>query len=279
VTSTLEAASASARNVYPPGTVLLPCHDHARYHHFTNDMILLDVPDGTEISVNRSASIVQNLNMGIAGLPESSDWVWIIGDDHTFARDIIMRLLTHLYDVPEEQQVDIVAPLCVRRGPPFSLVAFDAQVKIDEVPHPAYHSVQFQDLPQHGLVEVVACGSAGMLVRRKVFDAIGSPWFANSTGLFVDEDMEFCRRARAKGFKVYLDVDNAIGHLGILAAWPRKVDGEWGLILDFQGQGDNRIFMPGGIRTEEVKPGDTQQHYGVYGDPKGNFTVHDGGRT
>lgn len=234
---------------HPPGSVIVPCHDLARYHHFTHDLMILDVPDGSTVLFNRSASITQNLNQATETFMEGDgEWIWQIGDDHTFQRDVVMRLLAH--------QVDIVAPLCTRRGPPFSLVAFDAEAEgTDELGRQMYHSLQFEDLPEHGLLEVIAAGGAGMLIRRGVLEAIGYPWFENSDGLTTDEDMQFCRRAREAGFTIWVDVDTAIGHLGIVNAVPTRRAGMWGLTLDLQGAGQAQFFMPGGMTDEKVKTG------------------------
>src|SRR5262245_33993335 len=114
------------RNDYPPGMVVVPCHDQARYHQFTHDLTMLDVPDETVISFQRGASIVQNLNTALDDLLRQPDkeWAWLIADDHSFDRDIIVRLLRH--------DADIIVPLVTRRGPPFSLVVFDERVGEDD---------------------------------------------------------------------------------------------------------------------------------------------------
>ena len=223
---------------FPPGIVIVPCHDLARYHHFSHDLTLLDVPDETVINFNRSASVVQNMNMGIEEMIRvDAAWAWLIGDDHVFPRDVIVKLLRH--------DVDIVVPLCAKRGPPFSLVCMNEELGADEQGRPLYRTMEYRELPDEdsGLFEVASAGTAGMLVKRHVFEELGSPWFSNSDGFTVNEDMEFCRRAREAGFKILVDPGTAIGHLGILAAWPAKVNGTWGVKLDLQ-QGAH-VFFPG----------------------------------
>jgi len=242
-------ATPEQRDQYPPGMVFVPCHDLARYHGFTNDLVLLDVPDGTEINFTRSSSIVQNFNLGVETMLQSqAQWMWVIGDDHMFGRDVVLRLLKH--------DVDIVAPLCVRRGPPFTLVAFDeAGSKVDADGNPLYHMLDMDDLPDHGLMPIPATGSAGMLIKRSVFEALEPPWFRNGDLVTVNEDVIFCERVREElGLTVWLDVDTYIGHLGTFCAMPMHQDGRWGLMFDFLGRGENRIFLPGG-----VKPGDPRR--------------------
>lgn len=140
--------------------------------------------------------------------------------------------------------------MCVRRGPPFTLVAFDHQRGTNEDGQPLYHMMNLTDLPDHGLIEVPATGSAGMLIRRHVLDELGPPWFENSNGLTIDEDVEFCRKAREAGFRVMIDVDTQIGHIGTIVASPSYQQGQWGLLIDFLGRGENKIFLPGGVRPD-----------------------------
>jgi len=233
---------------FPKGMVILPCHDLARYHQFTHDMLLLDVPHGTYPSVNRSCSVVQNMNMGVEQLLESdAAWAWVIGDDHAFNRDTVVRLLRH--------QVDVVVPLCTKRGPPFSLVLHDKTCGFDEYGRQLYNTIQFPELPDEdsGLFEVVAAGTAGMLIQRHVFEKLKPPWFENSDGQTVNEDMEFCRKVRRAGYKILADPATSIGHTGIVTAWPKKIDGKWGLLLDLNGAA---VFIANGVNLEAPPEGD-----------------------
>lgn len=240
-------ASVEERNQYPPGVVGIPCSDMARYHLFTTSLTLLDVPDGTDIAIHTSASVVENMNTIVRHMPEECEWLWVVGDDHTFSRDIVLRLLAH--------DVDIVVPLCARRTPPFSLVAFDREDGEDEHGRPVYHVMQYDEIPNEPLVEIVAAGTAGMLIKRRVLDEMGYPWFSNSDGFTINEDVEFCRRARELGYKVWLDTTVAIGHLGVVAVVPARRGGMRGFSLNFPGGGgNNEIFIPGGVRSDDQWP-------------------------
>jgi hypothetical protein len=205
-------------------------------------MVLLDVPDGTQISIMRSASVLQNMNMGIDSMSDESEWLLILGDDHAFGRDLFLRLAAH--------DVDIVAPLVTRRSPPFGLVAFDEEAgEKDEYGRALMHSLQFEDIPDEGgLIEVLATGSAGMLIKRKVLDDIGPPWFQNSDGLSMDEDVNFCRRAQIHGYTIWLDTSTPMGHMSNFIAWPVVREDMKGLVVDFMGQGINKIYMPNGMQ-------------------------------
>ena len=230
---------------FSPGCVIVPCHDMARWHQFTYDLNHLDVPDGTLQLMNRSSSIVQNMNMSVEQMLDSeAEWAWIVGDDHGFKRDVVLKLLAH--------DLDVVVPLCAKRGPPFSLVVYDRECGHDEEDRPLYNTMQYPDLPTDGeLFEVEAAGTAGMLVKRHVFEAIGSPWFRNWDDITINEDFVFCRRLREAGFKIWVDPTLAISHIGMLAAFPELIDGKWGLSLDLQGA---QIHIPNGIKLESGEP-------------------------
>jgi hypothetical protein len=71
-----------------------------------------------------------------------------------------------------------------------------------------------------GIEEVGSIGMGVMLIKRKVFEALTEPWFEtpwrNDKRGYVGEDVFFCRKAQAAGFKIYIDhdVSKEIGHIG-----------------------------------------------------------------
>jgi hypothetical protein len=86
-----------------------------------------------------------------------------------------------------------------------------------------------------------------MLIRRHVLEELGDPWFVNEAADGWTEEFYFCERARAAGFKVLVDPQVALGHIGNVTILPKKKDGVWGLALQFAGLGPSEIFYPGGI--------------------------------
>lgn len=222
-----------------PGTIAVPCADLARYSAFWTDLHFLNT-DHT-LAIVRGMDVTSNLNTIFREMLEG-DWVWIMGDDHTFDKDILNRLL--------ERDVDVVVPMCAKKSPPFNLVSFKSEEMVvyesDGKEYPHYTYVTPADLPtEGGLMKVHAVGSAGMLVRRHVIDAIGDPWFENSTGTVINDDLEFCRKIRDAGFDIWLDTDEHLGHIGHFTVYPSRRDDSWGVYLDFGGKGENRIFMKG----------------------------------
>ena len=150
------------------------------------------------------------------------DWVWIMGDDHIWEPDLLPRLIEH--------DVDIVVPNCLKRNPPWTSVVFSRQDQDG-----AYVMAQ-QDgaLPEDELVEIHAAGSAGMLIKAEVLDAIGDPYFRpDPQGVGLNEDLYFCQRAREHGFKLYCDTGALLGHISKYTVWPEYRDGEWQMSMEF----------------------------------------------
>lgn len=61
-----------------------------------------------------------------------------------------------------------------------------------------------------GLMEVHANGMGFMLVQRQVFDLVVNPFYSNNPDTW--EDFSFAEKARAKGFKSYVDPEIIVGH-------------------------------------------------------------------
>jgi len=222
---------------YPIGTVVVPCQTLARYSRFALSLATVDLPDGSLVVMRESMDVTSALNDVISN-EMVGEWLWIMGDDHVFHQRMLLDLL--------DRDVDVVVPLCAKKSPPFRLVAFsDSELREhdDGVEYPHYTYLDLETLPEGGLVEVHAAGSAGMLVRKRVLDAVGEPWFENSAGTVINDDLEFCRKVREAGFKIHLDVEQSLGHIGAFTVYPSQRDGVWGITFDFGGKGTNAIFM------------------------------------
>jgi hypothetical protein len=108
----------------------------------------------------------------------------------------------------------------------------------DQLPDGRYEKWAWKDLPESGLVECVAAGTGGMLIRKKVLTAMPAPWFevgqVNTERL--SEDLHFCTKARGLGFSIYADMDTPIGHTTPMTIWPRGYEGSQHVEADI-GQG------------------------------------------
>lgn len=206
----------------PPGTVAVIADEVSRFSRFSLALAALSAPPGSKIRFGIGREIAGQTNKIIRELPAEHEWIWLQGDDHVFVPTLLLDLLAH--------NVDVVAPLVTHRQHPFRPVVYGEEVETG-----AHRYLDFSELPEHGLIDVHACGSAGMLIRRNVLDALEDPWleFTPVAGGVLGEDLSLCRKIREAGFKIHVDLDSSIGHLFITAAWPRYVDGQWVSYIDF----------------------------------------------
>lgn len=225
-----------------PGTIALPTSEIGRYAIFTVALAATQQPDQTNLSVMCSASVVENLNESIRGLRDEDEWLWVLGDDHIWESNCLMRLLATMDEHPE---IDILVPLVVKRNPPWNVVVFrDAGLHEDGMPQ--WQPFAWEEIPEGGVFEIDAAGSAGMVVKREVLDAIGDPWFQSSGGVILNEDVMFCMAARELGYRVFATADVTMGHLGIYNVRPMRRGGRWGAMTEFSSPEEQfrQLFMP-----------------------------------
>ena len=179
-------------------------------------------PPGTAIMRITGRNIARQLNEGLQAVHGS--WLWRMDDDHVFQSDTLLRLLAH--------DVDIVAPLVLQRKRPFQAVVYREETDQGSVvPWP------MEELPDAGLLPVVAGPGAGMLVKKAVLDTMPFPWFeiGQLRSDDLSEDLYFYRKARRLGFQPYVDLDTVIGHLTPMVVWPNRTQQGWGKLFDVTG--------------------------------------------
>lgn len=224
-----------------PGTIALPTSEIGRFAMFTVALAGTRQPPDTHLVVMASASVTENINAVIRQLRPDDQWVWILGDDHVWEPDALLKLLEAL---DENLDADVIVPLVTKRNPPWYPVIFREAGERDGLP--MWQPFQWEEIPDHGTFEVDAAGSAGMLIRREVLDAIGDPWFQSTGGVFLNEDVSFCAAARALSFKVFASADVTMGHIGLFNVRPARRNGRWGALTEFSSPEEQfrHLFMP-----------------------------------
>ena len=202
-----------------------------RYAAAAQCMVALEKPAGTCVEWFSGGVNVGN-NRNVVAAHFAGDWLCMIDDDQVFAPDLLHRLLRHLAD----DRVDIVVPLILRRNPPHvpcllvSAPSKRADARVVELHEPHYVRYVLRQMNltnQRGRQAVEAAGSGIMLIRRRVFERVTTPWFERRGDL--GDDFHFCLKARAAGCGVYCDVDTTAGHVTPMAVWPtRQPSGRWG---------------------------------------------------
>lgn len=227
-----------------PGTIAVPTSEIGRYALFTASLAGTMQPPGCSLSMMASASVVENFNAIIRQLRDEDRFVWCLGDDHVWESDALIRLLQVMDDNPD---IDVLVPLVVKRNPPWNLVIFHEAGEYEDTGLPRWKPWSWEEVPEPGSepFEIDAAGSAGMLIRREVLDAVGDPWFENSGSVILNEDVMFCRKVRQLGFSLYATSDVTMGHLGIFNVRPMW-RGRWGAMTEFSSPEEQfrSLFMP-----------------------------------
>lgn len=200
---------------HPPGLAAFCTGDLSRYTSANRSMGGVQAPPGSCDWWHQSNNIADTINRAFAATLENPElqWCWLMGDDHTFPADTILRLL--------DRDVDVVVPLCVNRYPPFgATIVQSGRLK------------PWEELPGSGLYrlrEDETCGDAGLLVRRRVLEAMSPPWYGRlRSGALGVDDQVFVDRLRSEGFDVHVDLDTRIGHMTPFTMLPVSTgDGLW----------------------------------------------------
>jgi len=169
------------------------------YHTInTNDAVSLKISQGTLIANQRA-------ELSLDAMAEGCTHILFIDSDMRFPQDMIGRLLKH--------DLDIVATNCARRrmptGPTAQLYKENGEREL------------VWTMPEStGLQEVGSVGMGVMLIKANVFAALSEPWFETPWRMdkrgYIGEDVFFCQKAAAAGFKIWIDhdVSKEIGHIG-----------------------------------------------------------------
>ena len=193
----------------PKIQIIFAAVETPRFSEFHGDLWRLyhALPPGTPLPQWRvGVDICYSMNTAIRDSPKDVEAFWIIGDDHTFTPDTIARLWQH--------NVPVVVPYCLKRNAPHDPVAMQDD-----------GNTLFPTQNQTGLWQVPLVGTAGMLIRRYIFDQIGDPWFTVPSGDGIErqsEDLELCRKIRRLGYPIYIDLDTQIGHITRVEVWPNR---------------------------------------------------------
>lgn len=226
------------RLLHRPGIVGVPCGEQGRWTEFTRSLIVLERPAETRISfvygayiqANRDELVKQMLDTGAA-------WLFMVDDDHTFDRKLLINLL--------DRRVPVVGALALPRKPPYFVCAFSETNRVTGVSR----GLSLKDL-RFEMQEVAAVGTGAILIRREVLEALEPPWFATGSdenGINVGEDIIFCERAREAGFGVWLDATQSLGHLtGVTISLDPR-----GVVFDLGNE--ESIVIPT-EQIEEVEP-------------------------
>jgi GT2 family glycosyltransferase len=131
--------------------------------------------------------------------------LFAVDSDISFPKDTLRKLLAH--------DVDLVSGLYIQRKPgQHTLEVY----KFND--HGGVTNIPYEEIKDRGLVEIASCGFGCVLVKAEVFRAVGYPQFVYHSAInhanTISEDVDFCRKALAKGFKLWADTSVQCNHTG-----------------------------------------------------------------
>src|SRR5690348_281576 len=138
---------------------------------------------------------------------DRTEWVWLLHDDSEPAPDALQRLLAGAHEAP---QAAVFGPKI--RDWSDRDILLEVGTTIDRVGR-RITGIEPREVDQgqhDGNRDVVAVSSAGMLVRRDVWDEVGG--FDPGLRLFR-EDTDFCWRVQAAGYRVRVVTSAIIYHV------------------------------------------------------------------
>ncbi len=142
-------------------------------------------------------------------LANNMDYIFWFDDDM-----VVDKAGKQLFTTLMEHDKDFVAPLFFQRRPPYLPLLFKRNQYLDDV-YTTYDNILDYE---KGLLEVDGVGFGCCLTKVDMFRKIKPTWF--DMGASFGEDLFFCERAKAAGYKVYVDTELQVGHIGdVPIAW------------------------------------------------------------
>jgi glycosyltransferase involved in cell wall biosynthesis len=133
------------------------------------------------------------------------DYLFAVDSDISFAPNTLQKLLSH--------DVDMVSGIYRQRTPEHTIEIFRRN-HMGGVSH-----VPWEQLQGQGLVQVDGCGFGCVLVKNQVLTTVGAPQFQYHVALdhnqTVSEDVDFCHKVTARGFRIWADTDVICDHHGM----------------------------------------------------------------
>lgn len=167
----------------------------------------LEVPSGYKLEFQTFFGYrIDQIRNLIADWAKRYDYLLSVDSDIVLPRDSLKKMLA--------ADVDIISGLYIQRIPGTQTVELYQDNQAGGVSNIPYR--RLEDVG--GIVEVAACGFGAVLIKSNVFREMEYPHFVYASALdhrnAVSEDVFFCNRARAAGFKVWADTSIKCNHIG-----------------------------------------------------------------
>jgi len=167
----------------------------------------LKIPDGyvADFQFFFGYQVDQVRNLIADWVVRGYDYLFSVDSDISFAPDTLTKLLAH--------NKDVVSGLYIQRIPGTHTLEL-----YEKNGHGGVSNIPVDKLPANSLYEIAGCGFGCALVKREVMVAIGYPQFKYYSAIdhknTISEDVDFCRKALEKGFRIWADTSIICAHTG-----------------------------------------------------------------
>jgi hypothetical protein len=180
------------------------------HYKFVNSYLSLQKPPNN-ISISNVGSLTALARNQIVEIAQKQGckYLMFLDTDMTFPPDTILKLMKH--------QKDVVSGLYFERYAPHRPVI---RQDFDDGKEKGY---ALADYTKSDFMEVAATGGGCLLINMEVFDRLEKPYFdyrlekaEKDHGVketFFSEDLVFCEKVRAAGYKIWCDTTIRCGHL------------------------------------------------------------------
>jgi FkbM family methyltransferase len=167
----------------------------------------LTVPEGYETTFQYffGYNVDQVRNLIADWVVKGFDYLFSVDSDISFNSDTLVKLLSH--------DKDVVSGLYIQRKPGQHILEI-----YEPTPSGGVSNMPYGKLKGRPLVEIAGAGFGCVLIKAEVMREIGYPQFEYHSAIdhnnTVSEDVDFCRKAREKGFKLWADPNILCRHTG-----------------------------------------------------------------
>jgi FkbM family methyltransferase len=167
----------------------------------------LIIPEGYEATFQYfyGYNIDQVRNLIADWVVKGYDYLFSVDSDISFPPNTLTKLLAH--------DKDVVSGLYIQRKPGLHILEI-----YEHNTRGGVSNMPYEKLKGRPLVEIAGCGFGCALVKAEVMRKIGYPQFEYHSAIdhrnTVSEDVDFCRKARDKGFKIWADSSVLCSHTG-----------------------------------------------------------------
>lgn len=128
------------------------------------------------------------------------EYTFCVDSDISFDPDTLVKMLNH--------NVDMVSGVYRQRLPNNIVEIYDYQLK----------NMPIENVMSSNFHEIGACGFGCVLINNRIIKGMEYPHFVYMSALdhkdTFSEDIYFCKKAREKGYKIYVDSTIICGHIG-----------------------------------------------------------------